>query len=95
MKVYQLYFKRILFACIRLNELTFYVSGSVQRFLEVGVQEVKPALKLLAIGFTLPLVLLILEILVKKSVEWTRNNEKRIRFALDSLWNREIYTWGK
>lgn len=53
--------------------------GGGPRFLEVGLQEVKPALELLAIGFSLPIFILIIEILMKRAIEWTKRNEKAVQ----------------
>lgn len=61
--------------------------------MEVGLQEVKPALQLLAIGFTLPVLILFLEILVKRAVDWTNRNEKAIQWNWRSFGTREIQTW--
>lgn len=63
------------------------------RFLEVGLQEVKPALELLAIGFSLPLFLLILEILMRKAAILRGKHEKRLRFNMKAFTTGEIQSW--
>lgn len=63
------------------------------RFMEVGLQEVKPALELLAIGFTLPLLLLVLEILLRRVAMLRKKHEKRVRIDVKAFTTEEHRPW--
>lgn len=61
--------------------------------MEVGLQEVKPALELLAIGFTLPLLLLVLEILLRRATMLRKKHEKRVRTNVKAFTTERNRPW--